>query len=385
MPHKLSLRNSGQVSRRERYRSELKVTEEDRQDHLSINWSPEQNPSQLVEKKGSLYTVSDFRWGFAENGEPEDWKPDNQLATIQADKVKNVYVAVEPFAPEVIAGHGLLVFEMEEDGAVTGPDGRKDYGFAVSVEARRPVGTEYGLIDGMKNKFGMVYELGSLADQLQKVTRQRGHKLVLHRLDLDDTQKDELVHNALDAAVVDRLGEWYHTLTNSCYTACVDLVNGVVPDKQKMARWTQHLKFSRLATSLPPMAGATLRNKGLMVKEPITVLNPEPNLWPDNQLEMGAIKKTVAKASRSGLFKAGFAIAGAGAGGALGHAIGGLFGEIGAVAGTALGALSGLGTGAYTADFVAAATDRNPVNALQWYAERGGVAADEAARRLAHT
>lgn len=385
LTHKLSLRNTGQVSRREKYRAELKVTEQDRQDHLSINWNPEQTPSQLVEKKGSRYTVNDFRWGFEEKGSPQTWKPDNQLATIQADKVKNVYLAVEPFAPEVIAGHGLLVFEMEEDGAVTGPDGRKDFGFAVSVEARRPVGTEYGLVDGMKKKFGMVYELGSLSDQLQKVTRQRGHKLVLHRMDLDKKQKSDLVHNALDAAVEDRLGEWYHTLTNSCYTACVDLVNGVVPDKQKMARWTQHLKFSRLATSLPPMAGATLRNKGLLAAEPITVLNPEPELWPDNQLEMGAIKNTVASASRSGLFKTGFALAGAGAGGALGHVIGSYFGEVGAIAGTALGALSGLGTGAYTADFVAAATDRNPVNALGWYADRGGVALEEAARRVSNS
>lgn len=383
--HRLSLRNGHQVSRRERYRAELEVTEQDRRDHLAINWRPDQSPSQLLKKEGSRYTVTDFRWGFEEKGEPDSWKPDNQLATIQADKVKNVYLAVEPFAPELIAGHGLLLFEMEDDGDVTGPDGRKDFGFAVSVEARRPVGTEYGLIDGMKNKFGMVYELGSMADQLQKVTRQRGHKLVLHKMELDDEQKKQIAHNALDAAVEDRLGEWYHTLTNSCYTACVDLVNEAVPDSQKMARWTRHLKFSRLATSLPPMAGATLRNKGLLASEPITVLNPEPTLYPDKQLQMGPIKRAVAQASRSGLFKAGFSLAGAGAGGALGYAIGGIFGEVGAVAGAAVGALSGLGTGSYTADFVAAATDRNPVNALEWYTEKGGVSAAEAARRVSNS
>lgn len=380
----LSLRNGKQVSRRDRYRAELKISEQDRQDHLAIDWRPDQSPSQLIRKNGSEYTVDDFRWGFEEKGLPDEWKPDHQLAVIQADKVKDVYLAVEPFAPEVIAGHGLLVFEMEEDGAVTGPDGRQDFGFAVSVEARRPVGTEYGLIDGMKKKFGLVYELGSLSDQLQKVTRQRGHKLVLHRLDLDAEQKKTLAHNALDSAVEDRLGEWYHTITNSCYTGCVDLVNGVVPDSQKMARWSRHLKFARLATSLPPMAGATLRSKGLLAQEPITVLNPEPTRWPDKQFEMGALKRVVGEASRSGLFKTGFALAGAGAGGALGYALGGVFGEVGALAGAALGAVSGLGTGAYTADFVAAATDRNPVNALGWYSQHGGLSLEEASRRVAH-
>ena len=253
-----------QVSRRDRYRSELKISQQDREDHLAINWRSDQTPSQLVKKDGSQYTVSNFRWGWKETGKPDDWAPFNENTTIDASKVKNVYMAIEPFAPEIVAGHGLMIFEMEDDGAVEGPDGRKDFGFAVSVEARKPLDKEYGLVTGMKKNFGMIYQLGSLSDQLQKVTRQRGHKLVIHELVLDEKQKQELIHNALDASVEDRLGEWYHTLTNSCFTAAVDLVNDVVPDSQKMARWTKHLKFSRLATTLPALAGATLRNKKLM-------------------------------------------------------------------------------------------------------------------------
>ena len=76
----MSLRNGKQVSRRDRYRADLKISEEDRQDHLSINWRPEQSPSQLVRKNGSEYTVTDFRWGFEEKGQANDWKPDNQNA-----------------------------------------------------------------------------------------------------------------------------------------------------------------------------------------------------------------------------------------------------------------------------------------------------------------
>jgi Domain of unknown function (DUF4105) len=375
---------NSQNSRRDDYRSEIKVSPQDKQDHLDINWRADQTPSQLVSKNGSEYTVTNFRWGFEESGEPNDWAADNRNATIDASKVKNVYLAIEPFAPEVVAGHGLMVFEMEKDGAVAGPDGKTDYGFAVSVEARKPVGTEYGLMKGMKKSFGMIYQLGSLSDQLQKVTRQRGHKLVLHRIDLNDEQKKEMAHNALDASVEDRLGEWYHTLTNSCFTASVDLVNGVVPDKQKMARWTDHLRFSRLNTSLPALAGATLRSKGLLAREPITFLKPNPELWPDKQTGVSGLQKVLASASKSFLFKPAFAVAGAASGGALGHVVGSLFGEFAGVAGTVIGAVSGLGTGSYMADFTAAKSDQKAENAVQWYAENGGLTSAEAERRISH-
>jgi len=380
--NKLTLGNRGQVSRRDRYRSELKISEQDRRDHLAIDWRPEQTPSSLLKREGDRYTVSNFRWGFDEVGQPGDWKPDNDQATVDVSKVKNVYLAIEPFAPEIVAGHGLMVFEMENDSDVSGPNGKQDVGFAVSVEARRPVGKEYGLVSGMKKNFGMIYQLGSLSDQIQKVTRQRGHKLVLHRIELDDEQKKKLAQDALDASVEDRLGEWYHTLTNSCFTAGVDLVNGVVPEDQKMARWTKHLRFSRLNTSLPALAGATLKSKGLLAEEPITFLNPDPNIWPEKQGSVGALKKGLAYTSRSALFKPALAVAGAGAGGAVGYAIGNCFGEIGGYIGAGLGALSGLGTGSYTADVIATKTDQKPTHAEQWYMEKSGVSREEARRRL---
>ena len=75
-------------------------------------------------------------------------------------------------------------------------------------------------------------------------------------------------------------------------------------------------------------------------------------------------------------------MAGATAGGAIGHAGGSMFGEVGAYAGAAVGALSGFGTGRYTADIVATKSDQKFENALQWYAQTGGLSLDEASQRL---
>lgn len=378
------LTHNGQVSRRDRYRSELKVTEKDRQDHLAINWNPEQTPSTLVKREGSKYTLSNFRWGFNETGEFENWTPRTSDTTIDASKVKDVYLCLEPFAPEVVAGHGLLMFEMNEDGAVTSADGQKDVGFCLSIEARRPVGQKYGLMTGMKKNFGMIYQMGSLSDRIQKATRGGGQKFVMHRLNLNDEQKQKLVNDGLQAATEDRLGEWYHTLTNSCYTGDIDLINNVVPDSQKMSRWTKHLKFARLATALPSLGGATIKDKGLLANEPITFINPSAELHPNKQSQNGGWKGAVGEASRSPFWNPGFKLAGGGLGGAAGWAVGQSFGQIGGIVGAVAGLATGLYAGDRAADIIAANTDRNAVDGVQWYAAKAGVSQQEALNRIAH-
>lgn len=386
-PHSkpVSIRNKGQISRRGKYRSELKISEQDRKDQLAIDWNPDQVPSKLIDKSDSKYTVSNFRWGWNEVGTESEWTPRHAETTIDTSKVKNVYLALEPFKPEVVAGHGLVVFEMDEDGAVESKDGQKDFGLAFSVEARKPVGEEYGLIAGMKKKFGMIFQLGSLSDQVQKTSRKRGSKLVLHRLDLDKEQMETMLNNGLDAATEDRVGEWYHTLTNSCFTEGIDLINGVVPSNQKMARWTQHLKFARPATFLPALAGATVRQKGLLAKEPISYLQPNPERYPDRQTEVKGVKKAVGVMSRSPLWRPTFRLAGLAVGGGLGYAVGSsFFGQVGTVLSSVAGVAAGTYAGDRVSDIIAVNTDRTPQNAQQWYASRGGISEAEAERRISN-
>ncbi len=383
---RVSIGNREQVSRADRYRSEFKITEQDRQDHIAIDWDATQSPSSLLAKDGDRYTVSNFRWGFEEKGLPKDWAPKFGDTTIDTSKVKNVYLALEPFAPELVAAHGLLVFEMEDDAAVKGADGREDFGFALSVEARRPEGESYGLTKGLKRSFGMIYQLGSLSDQLQKVSRQRGHKLVLHPLQLDAEQKKELVQQGLEAATQDRVGEWYHTLTNSCFTAGVDLINSVVPESNKMARWSRHLKVARPATFMPAFVGPTVKRRGLMADAPTLELQPDRQLFPGKQAKETGLRQQVGALSQSALWQPAFLLAGSAVGGAAGYALGGALastlGGAAPVAGAALGALGGAWAGSNTADLIAVKTDVEVRDAQQWYTAESRLPVEEAERRL---
>lgn len=371
-----------QVSRSDRYRGKIKVTPEDIKEHLAIKWDPRQLPSQMVKREGDRFTVSNFRWGFQEAGEAKEWNPRWAQTEIDTSKIKDVYLTLQPFSPEIVAAHGLILFEMESDEAVKGTGGERDFGMALSVEARSPEGQEYNLLKGLKKTFGQVYQLGSLSDQLQKVGRQRGQKLVLHRLKLEPEAKKQLLQDTLEAATQDRLGEWYHLLTNSCITADIDLINGVVPQDQQMARWSKVFKFSRPATMLPVVAGATLKSKDLLSSEPVKVINPDSSLFPNVQHRKTTVHETLGSLSQGWAWKPGFQLAGAGVGGIVGHVLGAQLGPLGEIAGTALGALSGSYLGDRLSDLVAVKTDIEVMDQVSWYAEIGGLTVDEAKAKI---
>lgn len=378
-----NVRGEQQVSRSDRYRGKVEVTPQDIEDHLAINWNSQQVPSQMVSKEGDRFTVSNFRWGFQESQAPAtQWSPQLAQTEIDTSKVKDIYLALQPFSPEVVAAHGLIIFEMESDEALKGANGERDFGMALSVEARTPEGQDYDLMKGLKKSFGQVYQLGSLSDQLQKVGRQRGHKLVLHRLNLDHQAKKQLIQDSLEAATQDRLGEWYHLLTNSCITADIDLINGVVPKDQQMARWSKLFQFSRPATMLPVLAGATLKKKGLLADEPVKVINPDSTRFPEIQQKKTAFHNTLGPLSTSWAWKPGFVLAGAGIGGVVGHTLGSHLGPLGEIAGAAFGALSGSYLGDRTSDFLAVKTNIEVQSQEEWYAQSGGLTSVQAREKI---
>lgn len=378
------LGNRAGVSRRDRYKGQVKITEKDRLDQLDIVWDPKQVPAKDGGVVGDKHVIKNFRWGFQESAAlPADWQPNFSDTTVDTSKVKDVYFVLQPFKPEAVAAHALMVFEMEDDTAIVGAEGQKDVGLALSVEARSPQGEGYNLVKGLSKHFGQLYQLGSLVDQLQKVSRQRGHKLAMHKLDLSHEQKKELLENALSSATQDRLGEWYHLITNSCITSAYDTLNQVLPVDQKLARWTQALKLPRPATFLPVIAGATLRQKNLLTNDPVTIINPDPKIFPEIQHNVSRLNEVLGPASRSALWNPGFRLAGGAIGGSLGYAIGSAFGGIPALAGLAGGALAGQYLGDRTADLVGVKNDITVMPATQWYANHAGVTLEQAQTKIA--
>jgi hypothetical protein len=251
-----------------------------------ITWSefkknPNFMPATLVNlSPEGKWHLSGVRWGFDEVGaSSRDWKPRFKDITVDPKDIKEVYIAVEPFAPEWIAGHGEAVLEFHTP--MTNADGEQDNRLVISLEAWTRPDDSYGLLKGMKKNFGVIYQLGTFSDRVQRQCRKEGRPIVLHRLNLTQEQKEQFVQVSLKEAVEGRTGEFYNTLTNSCFAAQVANLNQVLPENKQIHRWTNWLGLPKLSATIPGTAGLVLERYHLRTPDsPIEIL-PDARLHPE--------------------------------------------------------------------------------------------------------
>lgn len=303
-------------------------------------WRDESRPARLIktDPDGKMH-IDNVRWGFTEAENKEDWKSNFSQASIDPSKIKDIYMCVEPFAPEWIAGHALMRFEFQDDAPVKTPDGKTDDSLVVSVEARTKEGQGYSLIDGFKKKFGVIYSLSTWKDTIQKSCRKEGHKLIRYKLKLSRKQKEELLKNALSASFKNRDGEFYHTTRNSCFSNQVKLLNTVLPGNQKFKEWIiPGLMFAPTA-ALPNGAGVLLNHKGLLDESPIVITQPDKKLFADKQVKQSILGRAMKKISETHTWHVVSTLSGM----TLGAAVGSLipFAGIGMLVGGTLGGVSG--------------------------------------------
>ncbi|MFN8612332.1 MAG: DUF4105 domain-containing protein [Vulcanimicrobiota bacterium] len=296
--------------------------------------NPMQRPAHLLKKDddGKLH-VDNVRWGFEEtSADPKDWVPRFRDTVIDPTKVKDIYLGEEPFAPKYIGGHGYAVIELEQP--IVNSQGEKDNRLVVSMEAWTPKGESYSAGKGMKPNFGVVFQLGSFGDRVQRITRKEGRSINLYKLDLSPQQKQEFTENALQAALKDRKGEWYNTMTNSCWGAQVILLNTVLPEKQQIHRWTKLFHKAKMSAVLPSVSGLVLQRKGVWNEARATEIVPDRRMWPaQNQTWVsrqsqkpwwGTAGRLTGAAAAGGLAYAGLGWAGAVLGGLAGYYSGGV-------------------------------------------------------------
>lgn len=261
-------------------------------------WIKDQMPAKnLGTGEDGLLHIGNVRCGFKEAAEVKDWEPVFKEISLNPDKVKDVYIVIEPFAPEWIAGHALSYFEFEDDGQITTSDGKTSNGLVLSIEARLKEGQSYSLIDGMKNKFKNIYQLGTWEDFVQKGCRRAGHKLIRYKLNLSKEEKKELLKKNLEEAFKDRSNDYYNTLRNSCYSNQVRMINSVLPEERKINEWIIPNIVNNPGANIPNAAGFALGSAGIIENAPPVITEPDKTLFPDKQVKTTFIGNTLKAAS----------------------------------------------------------------------------------------
>lgn len=126
---------------------------------------------------------------------------------------------------------------------------------AISVEARRELGEQYGLLAGLARQFELVYIVGDERDLIGQRAAFSDQPVYLYPIRATPTQIRELFAGMLQRA--DRLREapeFYNTLTNSCISNLAAHVNRIVP----------HAIPGALQTLLPGYADEVAHRLGLI-------------------------------------------------------------------------------------------------------------------------
>lgn len=230
-------------------------------------YSPAQRRVQILADEGGVMTASNVRWLY---GEAAPGKFDWATARIRPELVKDVYFIKKPFPPEWIAAHSMLAYTFEK-GGLTDAAGNEASGLVLSVEAYLKEGQSYGIIEGMKDRFGIVWVMTTW-EEYSAYSVLKGERLIPYKLkNFSAAQKRELVRESVRLAAVNRDGEFYNTVTNNCTNNLVILMNRVLPEIKRVTMWNIPYLIYNIEATMPVIATGYLRKKGLLGPELPTV------------------------------------------------------------------------------------------------------------------
>lgn len=263
----------------------------------------------MISETDDVFHLDGVRWGFDARGRYSRWKGRFCDAVIDAKQVVNVWIAIEPFAPEWIAAHAFLVFEMAPEAPVRNHLGQTDSALVVSAEAHLRVGQHFSLVAGMGRAYPMMIQVGTWSDVVEKTCRGEGHKIIRHCLALTDAQKRDMLVSALRRATSGKCG-YYNTLTNSCLTTAIREINAALPWKQRMWNWIIPGLLPNLAAALPRTAPIFLTARHALSDTPCILTQPERSRFPHQQAQLTTIGRAARCLSASRLWRPGLRLAG---------------------------------------------------------------------------
>ncbi|NDD29211.1 MAG: DUF4105 domain-containing protein [Proteobacteria bacterium] len=272
-------------------------------------FDPRQGAARLVSESDDVFHLEGVRWGFDERGPYEAWVGRFCDAVVDAKRVVNVSIAIEPFPPEWIAAHSFLVFELAPESPVRNRFGQTDSALVISAEAHLRVGQSFSLVAGMCRTYPMMIQVGTWSDVVQKTCRGEGHKIIRHILALTETQKREMLVAALRRATAAK-PQFYNTLTNSCLTTAIREINAALPWRERMWNWIIPGVVPNLAAAIPRTAPIFLTARHALRDTPCILTQPEKGRFPAQQARLTPLASAVRGLSASRFWRPGVRLVG---------------------------------------------------------------------------
>ncbi|HEU4570987.1 MAG TPA: DUF4105 domain-containing protein [Gemmatimonadales bacterium] len=207
------------------------------------DWLPDQRLAPTVTFAGDTVRIVDVR-----DADPRTRAPRWHAMTVDLARLDSVWLVVAPFSTKWRGPAHTFVSFGFSDGTY----------LAVSVEARREVGEEYGVVAGALDRFEVLYVVGTEHDLIGRRVFDDEGPVYLYPIRAERAALRTLLTEMLTRA--DRLRthpEFYNTFTNNCTSNLVAHVNRVVTRKVP----------GGLVTLLPGYADAVADRLGLLAAD----------------------------------------------------------------------------------------------------------------------
>jgi len=184
------------------------------------HWAADQSVLPEVRRDGNhleIRGVRNFHWTTA-----TEFTPAWDTRTYDLDRLVSAWYVLVPFSARWRGpAHGFVSFGFA--------DGQF---LAISVEARREAGENYGVLKGMLRRFELIYVLGDERDLIGRRAVYDGYDVFLYPIRTDrGTLREVLLDMLARAEQLRQRPEFYNTLTNNCTLNLVHHVNALVPGR----------------------------------------------------------------------------------------------------------------------------------------------------------
>lgn len=185
------------------------------------NWKPEHAQLPAANFDGNLVRlegIRDFRCIS-----PDSCIPDYYDRTFDLDGLESVWFVLAVFHEEEQRGpaHSMLSFGFDDGTFVV-----------ISVEARKEVGESYSTLQGLCNKYEIIYVVGDERDLILTRAVYRPDDVYLYPIRTSREKARELFVGMLHKLnELRERPEFYNTLTNNCTSKLRDHVNAISPGR----------------------------------------------------------------------------------------------------------------------------------------------------------
>ncbi|MCG2725027.1 MAG: DUF4105 domain-containing protein [Elusimicrobia bacterium] len=196
-----------------------------------FGWDPNspytshQKPAIIVSNSKTLIEIENTRWGYTSENN-SNW----ETAYINPMLLNKVYYG----AKDCFTGHTLFIFVFKP-GGFTNSKGEDGVALTIGAEGWYREGPGYSPIDGMKDRYPLIFKATTLADYADYTIYEEGNNLFLYTMNLNKEQELQLLEKVTERIIKNNNSkEIYHTITHSCTIIPVKIYNSVLPKEQQI-------------------------------------------------------------------------------------------------------------------------------------------------------